>query len=67
MKDMFAFLTLVGVVIIVGLFLRYGATTVPLANEAGNVTTTALSDLTLSGQGYPYYPPSGYQGQALQG
>lgn len=52
---------LVIVAIIVGLVLRYGATTVPLAADATTGISNALDALTLSNAGgnYPYEGPTG--------
>lgn len=50
-------LTIVGTVIIIGLVLRYGASSVPLANAGVSGLAVGLNDLTLKGTGYGYYPP----------
>lgn len=53
-----AVVTLIIIAIVVGLILRYGATSVPLAQIAANTITTTESDLTLANPNvYPYYPP----------
>lgn len=44
--------------IIVGLIMRFGATSVPIANDLTSVVGTGFSALTLQGSGYPYEGPS---------
>ena len=56
-KEIVALATLVTVAIVVGLVLRYGATSVPLGNTAAGALGHSLNDLTLQGGGYSYYPP----------
>ena len=50
-------LTIIGTIVIIGLVLRYGATSVPLAQTGVTGAQGILNDLTLQGSGYSYYPP----------
>jgi hypothetical protein len=50
-------LTIIGTIVIIGLVLRYGASSVPLAQEGVQGTQGIMNDLTLKGSGYSYYPP----------
>lgn len=56
-KELTVGLTIVATVIIIGLILRYGASSVPLAAGVESSTQGGLNDLTLKGTGYQYYPP----------
>ena len=57
--EVVAIVTLIIVAIIVGLVLRFGATSVPLANDVTNVATTGFSSLTLANPKlYPYEGPA---------
>jgi hypothetical protein len=48
-----------GVLVALGLILRYGASSVALANITSNAAGNTLSALTLANPGvYPYYPPT---------
>ena len=59
MNDVKAMWMLAIIAIIIGLFLRYGATTVPVASTASTTITHIIDDLTLKGTGYPYESPKG--------
>ncbi len=56
-KDAVAAIAIITTAIIVGLVMRFGATSVPIAGDIQKTTTTGLADLTLQGNGYPYYGP----------
>jgi hypothetical protein len=55
-------ISIIGTAIIVGLVLRFGATSVPLANTASSTILGGLQALTLANtatQNYPYEGPGG--------
>ena len=56
-SEMVVALTVISTVIIIGLILRYGSTSVPLATQGVTGATSLVNDLTLKGSGYAYYPP----------
>jgi hypothetical protein len=64
MREIHALLLLVIVAVVVGLVLRYGATSVPLASGAETAVVGVLNDLTLKGTGYQYYPPESPKGKS---
>ena len=64
MKEIHALFALVIVAVVVGLILRYGATSVPLAQTTVSGTEGVLNDLTLKGTGYTYYPPESPKGKS---
>ena len=56
--ELVGIVTLVIVAIIVGLVLRYGATSVPLGGDVTNIVDTGFSSLTLANPSvYPYEGP----------
>jgi hypothetical protein len=59
LREIHVLIVLIFAVIIVGLVLRYGATSVPLATTGEKTVTNVLNDLTLKGSGYPYESPKG--------
>jgi hypothetical protein len=64
MREIHALFVLIIAAVIVGLVLRYGATSVPLAQTAVSGTEGVLNDLTLKGGAsvYPYYAPESPHG-----
>jgi hypothetical protein len=64
MREIHALLLLVIVAVVVGLVLRYGATSVPLASGAESAGEAVLGDLSLKGAGYQYYPPESPKGKS---
>ena len=58
-KDFIAAISIIGTIIIIGLILRYGGTSVPIVTNVTKSGNQAISNLTLQGTGYPYYPPTG--------
>jgi len=64
MKEVHALFVLIIAAIIVGLVLRYGATSVPLAQTAIGGVEKESSILTLAGgsEVYPYYAPESPHG-----
>ena len=64
MREIHALLLLVIVAVVVGLVLRYGATSVPLASGVETAGIGVLNDLTLKGTGYQYYPPESPKGKS---
>ena len=64
MKEIHALLALVIVAVVVGLILRYGQTSVPLASTATSGVLGLVDDLTLKGTGYTYYPPESPKGKS---
>ena len=58
-KEAIGIITLIVVAIIVGLVMRFGATSVPLGADVTNVVDTGFSSLTLANpQTYPYEGPT---------
>ena len=49
--------TLVAVIIIIGLLLRYGKSSIGLGKLGVSGATSLANDLTLKGSGYQYYGP----------
>jgi hypothetical protein len=64
MKEAHALLALIIIAVVVGLVLRYGASSVPLASGIESTATSALDDLTLKGTGYTYYAPESPKGKS---
>jgi len=64
MKEAHALLALIIIAVVVGLVLRYGATSVPLAQTTETGAVAVLNDLTLKGTGYTYYPPESPKGKS---
>ena len=64
MKEIHALFVLVIAAVVVGLILRYGATSVPLASGVESAGISVLNDLTLKGTGYQYYPPESPKGKS---
>ena len=64
MKEAHALLALIIIAVVVGLVLRYGATSVPLASGIETGAVNVLNDLTLKGTGYTYYPPESPKGKS---
>lgn len=58
MSNAWGIAMLVGVIIIIGLILRFGSTSLPLAKVGTQSISNTLADLTLKGGGYPYYGPT---------
>ena len=59
MREVHALFALVIIAVVVGLILRYGASSVPLASGAEKTFIGMLDDLTLKGSGYTYESPKG--------
>ena len=59
MREVHALVVLLVIAIVVGLVLRYGATSVPLAKTTETGAIDVLNDLTLKGSGYTYESPKG--------
>jgi len=59
MKEVHALVVLLVIAIVVGLVLRYGATSVPLAQTTETGAIDVLNDLTLKCSGYTYESPKG--------
>jgi hypothetical protein len=61
MKDAaIASLSIIGTIIVIGLILRYGGTSVPLAQTAAGTIEGGLQALTLANPAvYPYEGPKG--------
>ena len=64
MKEVHTLLLLIIVAVVVGLVLRYGATSVPLAQTTVSGGEAVLNDLTLKGTGYTYYAPESPKGKS---
>ena len=64
MREVHALLALIIIAVVVGLVLRYGATSVPLAQTTVSGAEGVLNDLTLKGTGYTYYPPESPKGNS---
>jgi hypothetical protein len=64
MREIHALFVLVIAAVVVGLILRYGATSVPLASGVESAGESVLGDLTLKGTGYQYYPPESPKGKS---
>jgi hypothetical protein len=58
MSGVWGAVTLVGIIIIIGLLLRYGRSSISLASIGTQSLSNSLADLTLKGGGYSYYGPS---------
>jgi hypothetical protein len=58
-REVHALVVLLVIAIVIGLILRYGATSVPLAKTAETTVVDVLNDLTLKGSGYTYESPKG--------
>ena len=58
MSGVWGAVTLVGIIIIIGLLLRYGRSSISLASIGNQSLSNSLADLTLKGGGYSYYGPS---------
>ena len=57
-KEAIGIITLIVVAIIVGLVMRFGATSVPLGRDVTNIVDTGFSSLTLANPNtYPYEGP----------
>lgn len=57
-KEVVAIVTIVVTAIIIGLVLRFGATSVPLGTDLTNVVDTGFSSITLANpKVYPYEGP----------
>ena len=58
-KEAVALISLLIGAVIVGLILRFGASSVPLAQTLGNTANQGLAALTLANPNvYPYYAPA---------
>ena len=58
MNNLWGVITLIGVIIIIGLLLRFGKSSISLASIGTQSVSNTLADLTLKGSGYPYYGPT---------
>ena len=58
MSGVWGVVTLAGIIIIIGLILRYGRSSTSLASIGTQSISNSLADLTLKGGGYGYYGPS---------
>jgi hypothetical protein len=63
MSEVKSIVYLMIVTIIVGLMLRFGRTSVPLARDVEQTVTSLAETLTLKGSGYPYYAPESPKGK----
>ena len=64
MKEAHALVALIILAVVVGLVLRYGSTSVPLASNAESASVDVLNDLTLKGTGYTDYAPESPKGKS---
>ena len=58
MNNLWGVITLIGLIIIIGLLLRFGKSSIALASIGTQSVSNTLADLTLKGGGYSYYGPS---------
>lgn len=58
-KEALSAMTIIAVIIAIGLFLRYGLSTIGIEKAAVTGTENIIGDLTLKGSSttYPYYGP----------
>ena len=59
MREIHVLIVLMFATIMLGLLLRYGASSVPLASGAESTLTNVIDDLTLKGSSYTYESPKG--------